>query len=210
MSSLERIARALDTSQLDLLAGAAERSAAGAPSVVRVSPTDPAAATLIRSAQGTRGPYAEGEGRLLVDGRAKFQPMEFCGANVQFGDYYRHAEDEFITVVDGDLEVDLEAAGLNTLSRGDSLYFVGGTPHRWRSVCGEPYRLLIVKQRFVEGTDGTPGRVTLWSRAATAATFDPAPEFGVPEVGVSEFGVPEVGASQFGVPETRQPEMRPV
>ncbi|MEF2975769.1 helix-turn-helix domain-containing protein [Subtercola sp. YIM 133946] len=224
MASLERIARALETSQLELLAGAAEQpvagswanddalvledgvaaaaasasaaaaTAAGASADARpggatpttmapgaATPTTMAtgAATLVRRSEGIRGPYAEGEGRVLVDGRARFQPMEFCGANLEFGDFYRHAEDEFITVVEGEIVVDLEAAGLNALTRGDSLYFVGGTPHRWRSAFGEPYRLLIVKQRFVAAENGQPARVTLWSKAATAATFAPAPAFEV-------------------------------
>ncbi|MCU1476069.1 MAG: family transcriptional regulator [Subtercola sp.] len=203
MSSLERIARALDTSQLDLLAGAAERGAradrgggAGEGLPHGIAPTDSRVSTLVRAAGGTRGPYAEGEGRLLVDARAAFQPMEFRGANASFGDFYRHAEDEFITVIEGDIVVDLDTAGLNVLATGDSLYFVGGTPHRWRSAEGSPYRLLIVKQRFVPGENGEPPRVTLWSRAATEATFAAAAAFEASAlVGVLEPRGPVVGAS---------------
>ncbi|GGF38375.1 helix-turn-helix domain-containing protein [Subtercola lobariae] len=179
MSSLERIARALETSQLDLLAEGAGGGQSGAAEGLAhaATSTEARVATKVLAAEGTRGPYAEGEGRLLVDARAKFQPMEFRGANGSFGDFYRHAEDEFVTVIEGDIVVDLEVGGLHSLAAGDSLYFIGGTPHRWRSFDGSPYRMLIVKQRFFAGENGEPPHVTLWSRAATEASFAPIPSF---------------------------------
>lgn len=147
MASLERIARALETSQLDLLAAAAPDAVPGSASVPAVS-TALARGRVVRADGGTRGPYAEGEGRLLVDRRAKFQPMEFVGANGAFGDYYHHTEDEFVTVITGRVVVDLAGDREFLLDQGDSLYYEGGTPHRWRSHDEHAYRLLIVKQRL--------------------------------------------------------------
>ncbi|RFA08690.1 hypothetical protein B7R54_05205 [Subtercola boreus] len=158
MASLERIARALETSQLDLLAGAADLGEDG-PELLwgavtvtagaRVPPMRlPRRAEVVRAGEGTTGPYAEGQARLLVGARARFQPMEFTGANRVFGDYYHHAEDEFVTVIEGRVMVDLSGDGEFLLGPGDSVYFEGGTLHRWRSADRGAYRLLVVKQRF--------------------------------------------------------------
>src|SRR3982750_3021999 len=66
MVSLERIARALGSSQLELLAGG-----------------DDTASLLVRATEGTRGHYGEGEARMLVHGTRRFHPMEFRGSNLQ-------------------------------------------------------------------------------------------------------------------------------
>lgn len=136
IGSLEKIARALGSSQLELLAGAEET-------------TDDCAApvALVRADEGSRGPYAEGEGRMLVHGdRRRFHPMALVGTNREFGDAFSHAEDEFLHVVEGRLEVDLGDRGSFILAPGDSLYYVGGTPHRWRALDDAGYRLLVVKE----------------------------------------------------------------
>ncbi|RFA21997.1 helix-turn-helix domain-containing protein [Subtercola boreus] len=154
MASLERIARALETSQLDLLAGAADFDATDAWGEVTVSahgrsaPRVETRAHVVRASEGTRGPYAEGQGRLLVDARARFQPMDFTASNAGFGDFYHHAEDEFVTVIAGGVVVDLSGDGEFVLAAGDSVYYQGGTAHRWRSLDSGAYRLLIVKQRL--------------------------------------------------------------
>ncbi|MBU1588385.1 MAG: XRE family transcriptional regulator [Actinobacteria bacterium] len=130
MVSLERIARALGSSQLELLAGG-----------------DDTASTIVRAAGCTRGHYAEGEARMLVHGTRSFHPMEFRGSNLERGDYFVHAEDEFIHVVEGSCEVDLGEQGVSVLVAGDSLYYVGGTPHRWRALEPGGYRLFVVKEK---------------------------------------------------------------
>ena len=130
MVSLERIARALGSSQLELLAGG-----------------DDTTSTLVRAAEGTRGHYGEGEARMLVHGTRSFHPMEFRGANQEAGDFFVHDEDEFIHVVEGSVEVDLGEQGVSVLVEGDSLYHVGGTPHRWRALEPGGYRLFVVKER---------------------------------------------------------------
>lgn len=138
MASLENIARALGSSQLELLAGAADLGR-------QLSTTTP---TLVRAAEGDRGPYGQGEARLLVQGDRAFHPMTFDGANASPGEYHAHDEDEFLHVLEGSCTVDLGDNGLYELAVGDSLYYVGGTPHRWFARDGSAYRLFLVKQHF--------------------------------------------------------------
>jgi len=134
MASLAQIARALGTSQVELLADA-DGGSPGHP-----------AADVRRAGQGAAGPYGLGHARLLAGGR-QFQPMEYEGSNTDPGEYFTHAEDEFLYVVAGSLCVELGEHGDATLARGDSLYLDGGVPHRWRTAGPDPYRLLIVKER---------------------------------------------------------------
>ena len=136
MVSLEKIARALGTSQLELIAAAEDLD----------SVTDPAA-TIVRAGEGTRGHYAEGEARMLVHGVRRFHPMEFTGNNDTFGDYFAHEEDEFLNVIEGAVEVDLGPEGTLILEQGDSLYYGGGTPHRWRAATPGGFRLFVVKEK---------------------------------------------------------------
>ena len=142
MTSLERIAQALRSSQSDLMA-----RAAGA---ALTQPRTPF--TVVRSDQGTVLPSAGGSARLLVDDGAHFHPMIYTGDNGGFDEYYQHVEDEFVHVVLGAIEVDLGGSGMVRLAAGDSLYYSGGTPHRWRTLDGSHYRLLAVKEA------GHPGR----------------------------------------------------
>lgn len=136
MVSLEKIARALGSSQLELIAAG---ESADNP--------DQAPTVLVRAGEGTRGHYAEGEARLLVHGDRRFHPMEFTGENFEAGDYFIHEEDEFVHVISGSVEVDLGPLGLSILAEGDSLYYVGGTPHRWRALEPGGYRLFVVKEK---------------------------------------------------------------
>ena len=137
MVSLEKIARALGSSQLELISAADDTA----------TNTSQATTVLVRSSEGTIGHYGEGEARLLVHGIRRFHPMEFTGSNPRFGDYFVHEEDEFVHVVDGAVEIDLASEGLWILTAGDSLYYGGSTPHRWRSVGPGGYRLFVVKEK---------------------------------------------------------------
>jgi transcriptional regulator with XRE-family HTH domain len=137
MVSLERIARALGTSQVELLA-------AGDPE--QRDPDDPRPQVL-RSSEGARGPFSQGEARLLVRGARAFEPLEWVGANTDPGDYYVHDEDEFLYVISGDVLLDLADEGTTRLGPGDSAYYRGGTAHRWRSADGSQFRMVVVKQK---------------------------------------------------------------
>lgn len=147
MSSLERIARALGSSQVELLAGTLPELGDGV-----ASPGDggrrrgerPAA--VVRRDDGSWGQYGDGRAKLLVAGDRRLSPLEFVGANAAFGDFFVHAEDEFLTVLAGGLVVDLGDDRVHELGVGDSLYCEGGTPHRWRSSTTSSYRLFLVKE----------------------------------------------------------------
>lgn len=137
IGSLERIARALGTSQLELLAGG-EDDVAQDLGQLRVS--------LVSRRDGTRGPYSDGEARMLAHGRRRMHPMEVTGRNLVWGGRFTHAEDEFVHVLDGAIEIDLGPEGVRRMERGDSAYCDGGVPHRWRAVDERGYRLIVVKE----------------------------------------------------------------
>lgn len=144
MSSLGKISQSLGSSALELIAGAADRD--------RELPTS--APTLVRANEGDAGPYGSGDARLLVRGDRGFHPMLFWSSNTDPGEFHRHAEDEFVHVLEGTCSIDLGEQGVFVLETGDSLYFAGGTPHRWSSATDAPFRLFIVKQHSsVRGID---------------------------------------------------------
>jgi transcriptional regulator with XRE-family HTH domain len=137
MVSLEKIARALGSSQLELMAAADDV----------VGHPEQSDTVLVRANEGTIGPYGDGHARMLVHGRRRFHPMEFTANNLVANDYFVHDEDEFIHVLDGTVVVELEGQEPSVLERGDSLYYVGGTPHRWRALEPTGYRLFVVKEK---------------------------------------------------------------
>jgi transcriptional regulator with XRE-family HTH domain len=133
IASLERIARALGTSQIELLSAVP-------------TPSDAPTVSLIRQDSGATGPYSPGRARLLVDSSRPFHPMEVESDTAEFADPIVHDEDEWAYVMVGTIEMDLDGE-LSTLGPGDSVYYAGGTAHRWRSVDGRTCRLLVVKER---------------------------------------------------------------
>lgn len=139
MASLDRIARALGTSQLEIVAAGEDDDYA---------PTSTETA-IVRSTEGTVAPYGLGEGRLLVHGHTRFHPVEFTGDNIDMGDYFVHAEHEFVYVMDGIVAIDLEGRPIEILRPGDAVYFPGGIGHRWGAAEPGPYRLFVVKERLV-------------------------------------------------------------
>ena len=134
MASLSQLALALGTSQVELLAGA------------DVVPDQPPT-EVVRAGEGATGPYGLGRARLLVSGRRRFQPIEFEGENVDAGEFFVHAEDEFLLVVAGLVRVDMAEHGTVTLDPGDSLYLDGGVPHRWCAAVPGRFRLFVVKEQ---------------------------------------------------------------
>ena len=147
MASLERLARALGTSRVELIAASEPRRADA-----------DAEPSFVLADEGAIGPYAEGTARLLADGPRRFEPLEFSGSNAVPGDHYIHEEDEFLTVLEGTIVISFGPFGERRLTVGDSVYCRSGTPHRWHSPDGSPYRLLIVKE-LVHGSvdDGSQG-----------------------------------------------------
>lgn len=137
MVSLEKIARALGSSQLEIIAAAEDENG---------SPDQPDT-VLVRANEGTRGGYGDGQGRLLVHGDRSFHPMEYVGEKQEPGNFYEHAGAEFIHVVSGVVAVDLEGREVSILHPGDSLYFDGGIRHRWYAAAPGGYRLFVVKAK---------------------------------------------------------------
>jgi transcriptional regulator with XRE-family HTH domain len=139
IGSLERIVRALGSSQLELFAAiddsAPDQAVLDQPSTV-----------LVRAEEGTRGTYSLGIGRMLTHGSRRFTPLEFTGTTAEFGEYVVHVEDEFLFVVEGTVIVDLHGRPAERLAPGDSFYFEGGIGHRWASADGLDYRMLIIKE----------------------------------------------------------------
>ncbi|MCU1529647.1 MAG: family transcriptional regulator, partial [Frondihabitans sp.] len=144
--SLERIARALASSQIELLAAVdddvPDEATTGGAVGHRQAPV-----SLVRATEGSRGTYGKSEARLLVHGRRRFHPMEITGDDSDAGDYFSHDEDEFIHVVEGTVVADLGDQGVHVLTTGDSLYFDAGTLHRWSAPKGSFYRMFVVKEK---------------------------------------------------------------
>ena len=140
MGSLERLARALGSSQLELVAAGEDADD---------TPTAPHVPVVVRAHEGTRAPYGLGEGRLLVHGVTRFSPVEFVGSNTDPGDFFVHAEHEFVYVISGVVFVELEGSPTRVLRPGDSVYFQGGIGHRWGAAEPGEYRMFVVKERLV-------------------------------------------------------------
>ncbi len=136
MASLERIARALGTSQVELLSVDEPRRGH--------RPSAPI--SVVRAGSGMSGPYSEGTARMLVEGARAFHPMEYRGENVTYGDSFEHAEDEWTYVLEGRVELDLADRKPLRLQPRDAVYISGGTAHRIRSIDGGVFRLLVVKE----------------------------------------------------------------
>lgn len=135
LDSLTRLARALGTSQVELMSG-----------------------TPLLSAQQATGSFGAADARLLTSGDTRFTVIDVQGASTDLGEYYTHPEDEFVTVLAGRALIDLGPDRLDVLAEGGAVYFAGGTPHRWASADGAPYRLLVVKERTTASrTEGPEG-----------------------------------------------------
>ena len=134
--SLDRIAQALGSSQVELLASA--------DAVQRAARFD--APSILRDGDGLRGPFSAGDARLLSPDSPAFEAMEVTGSNTDPGDYHAHDEDELICVIEGAVELDLGAGEITLLCAGDSAHYPGGTPHRWVTA-GGVYRLFLVKAK---------------------------------------------------------------
>ncbi|MDG4663721.1 helix-turn-helix domain-containing protein [Mycobacterium sp. 236(2023)] len=142
MTTLERIARALETTQVSLMLAANPSGARSAPAAV------PDGAHLVRSDEGVTLPQEGdtiGYARLLVGGEAAFFPQEQVLSRREYAGYFQHPQDEWVYVVTGDIEVDLGDGSFVELRTGDSLYYAGGIPHRWRLVGPDIAKVIVVQ-----------------------------------------------------------------
>jgi mannose-6-phosphate isomerase-like protein (cupin superfamily) len=132
MSSLHRIAQALGTTQPALMSLTLDRGDE------RVG--------LVPAGEGIPVENPGGSARSLVSGTRALYPLLFEGALAEFGPAYAHDGDEFIHVLAGAIEVEVEGEGLFTVRTGDTLYYPGSLAHRWRGVSEEQVRALFVQQ----------------------------------------------------------------
>ncbi|BBC37870.1 putative regulatory protein [Streptomyces graminofaciens] len=121
--SLERIADALGTTAVELLAAA-----------------DPACSVDVVRAEDDGHAPPESHSRSLVRGHHQLHAMEFTGDHDE-GREVQHRNDELMYVADGAVEVEAEGRA-HRLGRGDTLYMSGGVRHRWRAT--EPDTRVIV------------------------------------------------------------------
>jgi transcriptional regulator with XRE-family HTH domain len=128
-ASLEKVADALGTTAVELLA------AADPACTVDVVRDDlPADAPRTDGASGSRV-------RSLVRGHQQLHATEFTGDHDTAREF-QHRNDEVLYVADGAVEIEAEGRAYR-LGRGDTLYLTGGVRHRWRAT--EPdTRVLVV------------------------------------------------------------------
>jgi len=134
LSSLRRIAVALQTSPIELIAGSDP-------------PSSDAVAVEVhrRDEEAVDESFGAGAARMLIHGARPLHPLEVQGANTEPGETFVHSEDEFAYVVEGEVVFELDGERTH-LRAGDSAYYAGGVTHRWWSATGEKYRLVVVKQ----------------------------------------------------------------
>ncbi|MFE0099035.1 helix-turn-helix domain-containing protein [Streptomyces sp. NPDC059009] len=133
MRSLQRLADALNTTAVEILAAAdaTDRTV----DVVRA--TDHAGLT-------------PGAGvRPLVRGRHQMHALEFTGERDADREFL-HPNDELMYVADGAAEVEAEGRAY-WLGRGDTLYLVGGVRHRWRAAAPGTRVLVVAVSDHVGG-----------------------------------------------------------
>lgn len=141
MSSLYRIATALDTTPQALFGGA---DSAAQPTLMRAADaTVPAIAT-------------DGESlrRLLLTGGTPFHVVELVGLSTKFLEPWQHHGFEALYVLAGPIEVEVDGA-CNTLATGDFMSYPAQLPHRYRSALGSEARLLLVESQHAADNGNT-------------------------------------------------------
>ena len=134
LSTLRRIALALETSPIELIA-AADAPAEGTTEI-----------EVHRSGERlVEDGFAAAPARTLAHGMRPMHPLEVAGANAEPGEAFVHAEDEFVYVLEGTVRIEL-GGEISELGVGDSVYYRGGVAHRWWSSSEAGFRLLVVKQ----------------------------------------------------------------
>jgi transcriptional regulator with XRE-family HTH domain len=139
MRSLTAIAATLGTTAQALMA-ASELAAVPASEPVSIVRRGTDEVASVDSPGGSVRPLVRGGERAML-------PVEFNGAPRDFDEYYRHDGEEFVYVVRGLIEVDIEGE-LHPAAAGDSIYYSGGFRHRWRSLSNEEVRLVVVQQNL--------------------------------------------------------------
>ncbi|AZS88283.1 helix-turn-helix domain-containing protein [Streptomyces griseoviridis] len=128
-TSLEKVADALRTTAVELLAAA---DPACSVDVVRAEPVESAA------------PRA----RSLVRGHHQMHASEFTG-DQDAGREFQYRNDQLMYVADGAVEVEAEGRAYR-LGRGDTLYLTGGVRHRWRATVSDTRVVVVAVSEHIE------------------------------------------------------------
>jgi transcriptional regulator with XRE-family HTH domain len=129
-TSLEKVADALRTTAVELLAAA---DPACSVDLVRAEQADPKAGSRVRS---------------LVRGHHQLHASEFTGDH-DGGREFQHRNDELMYVADGAVEVEAEGRAYR-LGRGDTLYLTGGVRHRWRATVPDTRVVVVAVAEHIE------------------------------------------------------------
>ncbi|MGW1158354.1 helix-turn-helix domain-containing protein [Streptomyces sp. NPDC002513] len=132
--SLERIADALGTTAVELLAAA-----------------DPACSVDVLRADDEAVEPGRARVRPLVRGHHQLHAMEFIGDHDE-GREFQHRNDELMYVVEGAVEVEAEGRA-HRLGRGDTLYLSGGVRHRWRATVPDTRVIVVAVSDHVEAVE---------------------------------------------------------
>ncbi|CAM5660681.1 hypothetical protein SAVIM338S_06766 [Streptomyces avidinii] len=131
MRSLQRVADALDTTAVQLLAAG----------------ETPRGTDIVR-ADADPGLDPAARVRPLVRGQRQMHALEFTGDH-DAARAFRHRNDELMYVADGSAEVEADGR-THRLGRGDTLYLAGGVDHRWRALEAGTRVLLVAVADHVE------------------------------------------------------------
>ncbi|GAA3178903.1 MULTISPECIES: helix-turn-helix domain-containing protein [Streptomyces] len=139
-SSLEKVADALRTTAVELLAAA-----------------DPACSVDVVRAEPAGGePEPDPRTRSLVRGHHQMHASEFTGDH-DAGRELQFRNDRLMYVADGAVEIEAEGRAYR-LGRGDTLYLTGGVRHRWRATVPETRLLVVAVAEHIEAVRDKPGR----------------------------------------------------
>ncbi|MDF3299820.1 helix-turn-helix domain-containing protein [Streptomyces tropicalis] len=132
-SSLEKVADALRTTAVELLAAA---DPACSVDVVRAEPDEADA------------PAPEPRFRSLVRGHHQLHASEYTGDH-DAGREFQHRNDELMYVADGAVEIEAEGRAYR-LGRGDTMYLTGGVRHRWRATVPDTRVIVVAVAEHIE------------------------------------------------------------
>jgi transcriptional regulator with XRE-family HTH domain len=134
-SSLEKVADALRTTAVELLAAA-----------------DPACSVDVVRAEEPEA--AEPRMRSLVRGHHQLHASEFTGDH-DAGREFQHRNDELMYVADGAVEIEAEGRAYR-LVRGDTMYLTGGVRHRWRATVPDTRVVVVAVAEHIEAVQDRP------------------------------------------------------
>ncbi|GAB2748781.1 helix-turn-helix domain-containing protein [Streptomyces bullii] len=138
-SSLEKVADALRTTAVELLAAA-----------------DPACSVDVVRAEDTGlEPLHEPRARSLVRGHHQMHASEFTGDH-DAGREFQYRNDQLMYVADGVVEIEAEGRAYR-LGRGDTLYLTGGVRHRWRATESDTRVIVVAVAEHIEAVRDKDG-----------------------------------------------------